>query len=104
LVQNFDLEIIWKNISDKSVLNHGCRINLEYAVRLQVVRILIKEAEHLMDYLSLVVVQIDTGNGNVSVHQDTPEPLFSKITNSLEQPESLKVSEQPSPLLAAVNL
>jgi len=85
-------------------LNQERSINLEYAVRLQVVKILIKEAEHLMDYLSLIVVQIDAYNGNVSIHQDTPEPLFSKIANGLEQPAPLKVSKHPSSLLAAVNV
>jgi len=85
-------------------LNQERKINLEYAVRLQVVRILIKEAEHLMDYLSLVVVQIDLYNGNVSIHQDTPEPLYSKIANNLEQPVPRSVSTVSSSVLAAVNI
>ncbi|WP_421813031.1 hypothetical protein [Flagellimonas sp.] len=97
------MEIIWKNLKDKRALYHERKINLEYAVRLQVVRILIKEAEHLMDYLSLVVVQIDPGNGNVSIHRDTPEPLYSKIANNLEQPVARDVFTDSSSLSAAVN-
>ncbi|MDF0715234.1 hypothetical protein PY092_03645 [Muricauda sp. 334s03] len=98
------MEIIWKNIEGKSTLNHERSINLEYAVRLQVVKILINEAEHLMDYLSLVVMEINPSNGHVSVHQETPEPLFSKISNNLEQPKTKENAKISSPLLAAVNV
>jgi len=98
------LEIIWKNIEEKGTLNHERSINLEYAVRLQVVKILINEAEHLMDYLSLVVMEINPSNGLVSVHQETPEPLFSKIHNNLEQPKTKENTKISSPLLAAVNI
>ncbi len=97
------MEIIWKNIEDKDTWNHEHSINLEYEVRLQVVKILIKEAEHLMDYLSLVVIEINSSNGYVSVHEETPEPLFSKIANNLEQPKAKKVTKVTSPLLAAIN-
>ena len=54
-------------------MNHERKINLEYAARLQVVKILIKEAEHLMDYLSLVVIEINLSNGEVSVLEETPD-------------------------------
>nr|WP_288931489.1 hypothetical protein [uncultured Allomuricauda sp.] len=99
-----DLELIWNNLGGKGTSDHERRINLEYAVRLQVVKILIKEAEHLMDYLSLVVIEINSSNGYVSVHEETPEPLFSKIANNLEQPKAKKVSKVSSSLLAAINL
>ena len=99
----FDLEIIWKNISGKSSLSQEDRINLEYAMRLQVVKIVIKEAEHLMGYLSLVIIEINTSNGNVSVHGDTPEPLYSRIANNLKQPVSKKISKTSSPVFAALN-
>ena len=57
-----------------------------------------------MPYLSLVVIEIDPANGEVSVHEDTPEPLRSKITKSLKQPVSKKISKAYSPVLAAVKL
>ncbi|NDV15087.1 hypothetical protein GO009_03545 [Muricauda sp. TY007] len=98
------MKIIWKNVAGKSKLSHGHIVNLEYAVRLQVVRILINEAEHLMDYLSLVVIEINSSSGHVCVHKETPEPLFSKIANNLEQPVANKITEVHSPLLAAINL
>ncbi len=98
------MKIIWKSLEGKSGLNHEHRINLEYDVRLQVVKILIREAEHLVDYLSLVVIEINPSNGYISVQEETPEPLFSKITNNLEQPKAKKVSKVSSPLLAAINL
>lgn len=97
------MEIIWKNLGNKSKLSHERRIDLEYAVRLQVTKTLIKEAEHLMDYLSLVVIEINPSNGYVSVNNETPEPLFSKIANNLEQPETKKSTMASTPLLAAVN-
>ncbi|MBO0330521.1 hypothetical protein [[Muricauda] lutisoli] len=98
------MEIIWKNLGRKSPLNHEHSIDLEYGLRLQVVRILIDEAEHLMDYLSLVVMEINSLNGHVSVNEETPEPLFSKISNNLEQPKSKEVPEQTSRLLTTVNV
>lgn len=98
------MEIIWKNLGAKNNWDHERSINLEYMVRLQVVKILIKEAEHLMDYLSLVVIEINSSDGYVSVHEDTPEPLFSKIANNLEQPKAKKVSKEPSPEPVAINI
>ena len=96
------MEIIWKNVTGKTALDHKQEVDLEYAVRLQVVKIVIKEAEHLMPYLSLVAIEIDASNGNVSVHGDTPEPLYSKIANKLEQPVSYKISKTSSPVFAAL--
>jgi len=97
------LKIIWKNLEDGIFLRHEHSINLEYEIRLQVIQTLIKEAEHLMDYLYLVVVEINPSDGYVSVHPETPEPLFSKIAKNLEQPIAGKFSKASSPLLAAVN-
>ncbi|WP_306012388.1 MULTISPECIES: hypothetical protein [unclassified Allomuricauda] len=97
------MEIIWKHTENKTFLNHESRINLEYAVRLQVVKILIKEAEHLMNYLSLVGIQIDASNGKVSVHPETPEPLYSKISDKLVQPKAPNVQEPLPSLLATAH-
>jgi len=79
------LEILWKHSSEPNRLGHVQRINLEYAVQLQVVRILINEAEHLMDYLSLIILEIDSRTGTVSVHDDTPEPLYSMVERNFVQ-------------------
>nr|WP_297787287.1 hypothetical protein [uncultured Allomuricauda sp.] len=98
------MKIIWNNSAGENPLNHADGINIEYAVRLQVVKILINEAEHLIDYLSLVEIEINPSNGHVLVHEGTPEPLFSIIANNLKQPKALKVSKVSSHLLAAVNL
>ncbi|MBO0343179.1 hypothetical protein [Flagellimonas profundi] len=98
------MEIIWKTSGRKSPWNHEHSIDLEYDLRLQVVRILIDEAEHLMDYLSLVVMEINLLNGHVSVNEETPEPLFSKISNNLEQPKTKEVPKQTSPLSTKVNV
>ncbi|MEC3964930.1 hypothetical protein [Flagellimonas halotolerans] len=98
------MKIIWKKVSGKSKLNHLHIVNLEYAVRLQVVRILINEAEHLMDYLSLVVIEVNSSSGHVSVHEETPEPLFSKIADNFVQPETHKASRVSPSLEATINL
>lgn len=84
------MEILWKHLSEPNGLGHVQRINLEYAVQLQVVRILINEAEHLMDYLSLIVLEIDSRNGMVSVHDDTPEPLYSMVERNFVQVSTIQ--------------
>ncbi len=83
--EKFDLKIIWKSLGNDKALNHLRWGELEYAVRLQVVKILSCDAEHLMDYLSLVVIQIDPSNGHVLVGEETPEPIFPKKTNLSSQ-------------------
>ena len=98
------MEIIWKEIEGKGTLGHEQKINLEYAVRLEVVKILIKEAEHLLDYLSLVFLDLDSSNGTVSVNSETPEPLFSKISRNLSQFQVKENQNFPSSHLAAVNI
>ncbi|WP_375325535.1 hypothetical protein [Flagellimonas sp. GZD32] len=80
------MKIIWKSSTSKKRLAYVQSLDLEYAVRLQVIRIMIAEAEHLMDYLSLITLEINTENGHVSVNEDTPEPLLSKISKNLVQP------------------
>lgn len=79
------MEIHWRHLSAANALDQVQRINLEYAVQLQVIRILINEAEHLMDYLSLIVLDIDCRNGQVSVHNDTPEPLYALVERNFVQ-------------------
>ncbi|MAU17463.1 MAG: hypothetical protein CMH46_18200 [Muricauda sp.] len=96
------LEIIWNNLQSKSALPHEDRVNLEYAVRLQVVKILIKEAEHLMDYLSLISVEINLENGFVSVSDETPEPLFSMIANNLVQPKIKEIKNFSNSIASSV--
>ncbi|WP_228236223.1 hypothetical protein [Allomuricauda sp. M10] len=79
------MEIHWRHLSAAKALDQVQRINLEYAVQLQVIRILINEAEHLMDYLSLIVLEIDCRNGQLSVHNDTPEPLYALVERNFVQ-------------------
>lgn len=97
------MEIIWKASTSKQQLAYVQRLDLEYAVRLQVIKILISEAEHLMDYLSLVTMEIDTKSGFVSVHGDTPEPLFSKISKNLVQPLQKAMPKIQNKTLAAIS-
>ncbi|GLU43638.1 hypothetical protein [Allomuricauda sp. NBRC 101325] len=97
------VEIIWKPSTSKQRLTFVQTLDLEYAVRLQVIKILIAEAEHLMDYLSLVTIEIDSKNGFVSVHDDTPEPLLSKIANNLVQPIQKTAPKIQNKALAAIS-
>lgn len=71
------MKINWKSTEEIDELNSLRLLNLEYAVELQVILILIREAEHLMEYRSLITVEVDPNNGEVCIDGDTPEPLYS---------------------------
>ena len=45
---------------------------------------IIKEAEHLMDYLSLVIVEVCADKGTVSIDKETPEPLYSILSRNFD--------------------
>lgn len=74
------MEIHWKSFGKNPVQ----RIHLEYAVQLQVRMALIKEAEHLMDYLSLVIVEVCADKGTMTIGKDTPEPLYSMLARNFD--------------------
>ncbi len=76
-VKKNTVKINWKSTEDINQQNSLHLLNLEYAVELQVILILIKEAEHLMEYRSLITVEVDPNDGGVSINDETPEPLFS---------------------------
>ncbi|SDQ06859.1 hypothetical protein [Flagellimonas zhangzhouensis] len=97
------MEIIWKSSTSKQQLAYVQRLELEYAVRLQVIKILISEAEHLMDYLSLITVEINAHYGSVSVHDDTPEPLLSMVSKKLVQPLQKASPKIKNKTLAAIS-
>ena len=78
------MEIIWNISEGKNGQNPIDNIELEYHLRLQVVKAIITQAEHLMDYLHLIVLEVKPDTGSVSVHEDTPQPLFSIVQNNLE--------------------
>ncbi|KAB5488293.1 MULTISPECIES: hypothetical protein [Flagellimonas] len=76
---------------------------MEYALQLQVRMILIKKAEHLMDYLSLVVVEANAEEGTFCIGKDTPEPLYSILARNFDPTDSFVTShiqEENSTLLA----
>ncbi|WP_108423365.1 hypothetical protein [Flagellimonas amoyensis] len=79
------MEIHWKSFGKNPVQ----RIHLEYAVQLQVRMALIKEAEHLMDYLSLVIVEVCADKGTVTIGTETPEPLYSMLQRNFDPSHSL---------------
>lgn len=58
-------------------------LDMEYHLQLQVIMVLIKEAEHLMDYLSLVIIDIDPKEGSLQINMDTPEPLRTILRKGL---------------------
>jgi hypothetical protein len=53
-------------------------------VELQVILILIREAEHLMEYCNLITVEVNSNNGQVSINDDTPEPLYSILERNFD--------------------
>jgi hypothetical protein len=71
------VKIVWKSSKENTKITPLRLLNLEYAVQLQVIKILIKQVEHLMDYQSLIVVEVDPQNGAVCINKETPEPLYS---------------------------
>ncbi|MBO0321642.1 hypothetical protein J0X14_04990 [Muricauda sp. CAU 1633] len=71
------MNINWKSTEEINKPNSLHLLNLEYAVELQVILILIREAEHLMEYRFLITVEVNPNNGQVSINEDTPEPLYS---------------------------
>ncbi|WP_318342758.1 hypothetical protein [Flagellimonas baculiformis] len=84
------MEIHWKSFGNNPLQ----RIHLEYAVQLQVRMTLIKEAEHLMDYLSLVIVEVCADNGTVSIGKETPEPLYSILARNFDPSGSFTTAQR----------
>lgn len=84
------MEIHWKSFGNNPLQ----RIHLEYAVQLQVRMTVIKEAEHLMDYLSLVIVEVCVDNGTISIGKETPEPLYSILSRNFD-PSGSFVTDHP---------
>ena len=68
-------------------------IQIEYAIQLQVRLLLIREAEHLMDYLSLISVEVFGRQGTLAIGRETPEPLFSLLAGNLPQIDPFPVGE-----------
>ncbi|MEZ4809416.1 MAG: hypothetical protein R2819_03575 [Allomuricauda sp.] len=87
------MKINWKYITSKDVSNLRQVIDLEYALRLQVIKILIQEAEHLLDYLSLVVMEVDMNEHSIRVGDETPEPLYTLIQRNSDQFEEIMDGE-----------
>lgn len=73
------MEIRWMSLDADPLL----RIDLEYRAQLQIRMCLIREAEHLMDYLSLVVVELCPKTGTIALGGDTPEPLLSILDGTI---------------------
>ena len=83
------MEIHWHSPAPNALQ----RIHLEYEVQLQVRMVLIREAEHLMDYLSLIAVDISEGEGLLSIGSGTPEPLYSILRRNLAHIDPFPVGE-----------
>ena len=77
------MKINWISTQEKNALAPLALINLEYALELQVIMILIKEAEHLMDYKSLIILDVDAKDSAVTINEETPEPLYSILERNL---------------------
>ena len=76
------MKINWKSNKENNKVTPLRLLNLEYAVQLQVIKILIREVEHLLDYQSLVVVEVNPQNGAVRIDEETPEPLYSILNRN----------------------
>ncbi len=90
------MKINWKSTGKINQQNSLHLLNLEYAEELQVILILIREAEHLMEYRSLITVEVDPDGGQVSIDSETPEPLYSILERNFHGFDS-KVEKSLSP-------
>jgi hypothetical protein len=75
------MHIIWDTSELK--LDDYSRLNIEYALNLEITLILIKNAEHFLDYKSLITLQIK--NGYIFIDAETPQPIAKKLKNNLIQ-------------------
>ena len=75
-VKNLGLEIHWKHLSAANALDQVQRINLEYAVQLQIIRILINEAEQLLLIIKSSGINIKKYSDLISfLHFKTASPV-----------------------------
>lgn len=57
--------------------------------------VLIREAEHLMDYLFLISLEVCERKGTLAIGQDTPEPLFSILEGNRDRIDPFAASDFP---------
>lgn len=61
---------------------------LEYGVRQFLTTALIKEAEHLLDYMEFISLELQTDLRTITVSKETPEPFYSLLKRQLQSFET----------------
>lgn len=77
------MKFIWLKDQNYSSQRELYRINLEYSLQLQIRLIIIREDEELLDDLDAVVLIVNPGTGKVQVDKNTPEPLYTLLSQKV---------------------
>ena len=77
------MKINWLFGGTRKIEHDNLRVNTEYGLELKVRLVLIREAEHLLEHLDLIVLNLEPTTGNVQIDPSTPEPLFSVLSQNL---------------------
>lgn len=59
-------------------------IQIEYRVRQFLTTALIKDAEHLLDYMEFIALDFETDQKCITVSKETPEPFYSLLNRQLK--------------------
>lgn len=73
------MKINWIQPAEKVALNYSEIVKLEYELRNHLLRCLIRDAEHLVDYIGNIELNFELDSGTFALHQNTPEPYISLI-------------------------
>lgn len=83
-LQKITVQIHWIQDSTKRCSNTYEIIQLEYKLQNHLVLFIIREAEHLIDYINNISVNFHVDTHSFSLSMDTPEPFFSLVRPQIE--------------------
>lgn len=78
------MQINWVQSKEDNLVNTLEILNLEYKFRNQLLLFLIREAEHLVDYIGNIQLNFHLDNFHFALSHDTPEPFRSLVGPQIE--------------------
>lgn len=78
------MQIHWVQTKMKCSLNNDEIVQLEYKLRNFLVLFMIREAEHLVDYIHNITLNFHLDTSTFSIDIQTPEPFISLIHPQVE--------------------
>jgi hypothetical protein len=78
------MHIHWKPGNIKKSERIAELLLLEYRVRQFLTTALIKDAEHLLDYMEFISLDLETDQKCITVSRETPEPFYSLLNKQLK--------------------